>query len=111
MVFPLIVSSAVVGGSSIIRFPVSERDMPGIEHGPLGWHTHALTNELQEIVLQTKLSQAGWVECGWVEVAGSSGTKANLRQPGKLELGFGLSLTIRMASSVSNSSKKKWEKK
>ena len=26
-----------------------ERDMPGIEHGPLGWHTSALTTELQEV--------------------------------------------------------------
>ena len=38
----------------MIRFPlviaVSERDMPGIETGPLGWHTSALTNELQEYV-------------------------------------------------------------
>ena len=43
----------VVGGSSMIGFPlaiaVSERDMPGFEPGLLGWHTSALTNELQEI--------------------------------------------------------------
>ena len=43
----------MVGGSSMIGFPlviaVSERDMPGIEPGPLGWHTSALTNELQEV--------------------------------------------------------------
>ena len=38
------------GGRSMIRFPlviaVSERDMPGFEPGPQGWHTSALTNEL-----------------------------------------------------------------
>ena len=43
----------MVGGSSIIRFPlviaVSEWDMPGIDSGPLGWHTTALTNGLQEV--------------------------------------------------------------
>ena len=39
----------------MIRFPlviaVSEREMPGIEPGLLGWHTIALTNELQEVRL------------------------------------------------------------
>ena len=48
-----VVHKNVVGGSSMIGFPlviaVSERDMPGIEPGPLGWHTSALTNELQEV--------------------------------------------------------------
>ena len=37
----------------MIGFPlviaVSDWDMPGIEHGPLSWHTSALTNELQEV--------------------------------------------------------------
>ena len=28
---------------------VSERDMPGVEPGPLGWHTSSLTNELKEV--------------------------------------------------------------
>ena len=50
-----VVHKNVVGGSSLIRFPlvkaVSERDMPGIEPGPLGWQTSTLTNELQEIRL------------------------------------------------------------
>jgi hypothetical protein len=40
----------VVGGTSMTRFPlviaVSEWDMPGIEHGPLGLRTSALTNVL-----------------------------------------------------------------
>ena len=48
-----LVHENVVGGNSMIRFrlviAVSERDMPGIEPGPLGWHTSALTNELQEV--------------------------------------------------------------
>ena len=48
-----VVHKNVVGGSSMIGFPlvisVSERDMPGIEPGPLGWHTSALTNELKEV--------------------------------------------------------------
>ena len=39
----------VVGGSSIIGFPLliadSERDMSGIEPGPLGWPT----TELEEV--------------------------------------------------------------
>ena len=42
----------VVGGSSMIRFPlgiaVSEQDMPGIEPGPLGWHTNALTKSYKK---------------------------------------------------------------
>ena len=42
----------MLGGSSMIGFPlviaVSERDMPGIEPGVLGWHTSVLTNELLE---------------------------------------------------------------
>ena len=59
-----VVHENAVDGSSMIGFPlviaVSERDMPGIEPGPLGWHTSALTNELQEVRLfygQTWLSQ------------------------------------------------------
>ena len=39
-----VVHENVVGGSSMIGFPlviaVSERDMPGIELGPLGWQWH-----------------------------------------------------------------------
>ena len=42
-----------VGDSSMVWFRlvihVSERDMPEIEPGPLGWHTSTLTNELQEV--------------------------------------------------------------
>ena len=49
-----VVHGNVVGGSSIIKvFPlviaVSERDMPRIEPGPLGWYTSALTTGLQEV--------------------------------------------------------------
>ena len=48
-----VVHKNMVVGSSMIGFPleiaISEQDMPGIERGPLGWHTSALTNELQEI--------------------------------------------------------------
>ena len=43
----------VVDGSSMVGFPLvkadSEQDMPGIEHWPLGWHSTALTTELQEV--------------------------------------------------------------
>ena len=44
----------LIGGSSIVLvFPLeiadSERDMPGIEPGPLGWDTSALTTRLQEV--------------------------------------------------------------
>ena len=43
----------MVDGSSMIGFPLviagSERDMPGIEPGPLGWQTSTLTTELQEV--------------------------------------------------------------
>ena len=53
----------MVGGSSMVRFPlviaVSERDMSGIEPGPLGWHTSALTNELQEVRLKIILWMSG----------------------------------------------------
>ena len=46
---------------------------------------------LIEIVLPNKLSRVGGG--GWVAgVAGSSGNKAKLSQPAKLELGLGLSL-------------------
>jgi hypothetical protein len=48
-----VVHEIVVGGSSMIGFRHvindTERDMPGIEPGSLGWHTRALTNELQEV--------------------------------------------------------------
>ena len=44
----------MVGGSSTIWvFPLviadSEREMPGIEPGPLGWYASALTTGLQEV--------------------------------------------------------------
>ena len=43
-------NGSAVGGSSMIGYPLviadSKRDMPGIEHGLLGWHTSALTTEL-----------------------------------------------------------------
>ena len=46
-----VVHKSVVSGSSMIGFllviAVSAQDMPGIEPGPLGWQTSALTNELQ----------------------------------------------------------------
>ena len=50
----------MVGGSSMIGFSlvkaVSKRDMPGIEPGPLGWQTSALTNELQEVSITSMRS-------------------------------------------------------
>ena len=46
-----VVQETMAGGSNMIVFPVvifdSERDMPGIQPGPLGWYT--LTNGLQEV--------------------------------------------------------------
>jgi hypothetical protein len=43
----------MVEGSSMIGIPlvivVSERDMPGIEPGSLGWHTSDLINEPPEV--------------------------------------------------------------
>ena len=57
----------MVGGSSMIGFPlviaVSERDMPGIKPGQLGWHTSALTNELQEVRLD--LANEVQFDFGW----------------------------------------------
>ena len=45
------------GCSSVIGFPLviadSERDMQGIEHEPLGWHTSTLTFVLQEVRWQS----------------------------------------------------------
>ena len=42
-----LVHENMVGGSSMIVFPlviaVSERDLPGIETGPPGWHTYQNT--------------------------------------------------------------------
>ena len=44
--FKHVVHENVVGGSSMIRFPLviadSEHDMPGIKPGLLGWHSPAL---------------------------------------------------------------------
>ena len=52
--FEHVVHKNVMVGSSMIGFPleiaVSEQDMPVIEPGPLGWHTSALTNELQGVM-------------------------------------------------------------
>ena len=43
----------MVDGSSMMGFPLviadSERDIPGIETGPLGWYTSALTTGLQVV--------------------------------------------------------------
>ena len=50
---PTVMCMVMVDGSSMISFPRviadSERDMSEIEPGPLGWHTSALTTELQEV--------------------------------------------------------------
>ena len=50
--FKHVVQGNVVGGSSVIGLTLviadSKQDMPGIKPGPPGWHTSALTNELQE---------------------------------------------------------------
>ena len=49
-----VVHNNVLGGSSMIGLPlviaVSERDMPGIEPGPLGWHISVLTNEIHQVI-------------------------------------------------------------
>ena len=39
--------AALIGLSLVIAD--SDRDMPGIEPVSLGWHTSALTNELEEV--------------------------------------------------------------
>ena len=43
----------MVDGSSMIRYPlviaVSEKDMPRIEPGPLGWYTSSIITGLQEV--------------------------------------------------------------
>ena len=53
MLYKHVVHENVVGGSTMIWFPlliaVSKGDMQGIEPGPLGWHTSDLANELQEV--------------------------------------------------------------
>ena len=53
MYFKHVVHINMVGGSSMMEFPlviaVSEQDMPGIKPGPVGWHTSALTNKLREV--------------------------------------------------------------
>ena len=47
-----VVHIKVVDGSSIIRFPLvladSEGEMPGMEPGPVGWYTSALTTEVRQ---------------------------------------------------------------
>ena len=49
-----VVHENVVGGRSIILvlhlvIADSEQNMPGIEAGPLGWYTSALTTGLQKV--------------------------------------------------------------
>ena len=56
-----VVHENLIGSSSIIWvFPLviadSEQDMPGIEPGPLGWYTTALTTRLQEVRLNFQVS-------------------------------------------------------
>ena len=52
-----VVHKNVLVGRSMIGFPLviadSERDMPGIEPGPLGWYASALTTGIQEVRLYT----------------------------------------------------------
>ena len=47
-----VVYENVLDGSSMVGFPLviadSLQDIPGIEPGPLGWHTNALTTQLQK---------------------------------------------------------------
>jgi hypothetical protein len=40
-VLKIVVHENMIGGSSIVKAFPSERDMPGIEPGPLGWYTSA----------------------------------------------------------------------
>ena len=49
--FKHVVHENVEDGCSMIGLPlvIAEQNMPGTEHGPLGWHTRALTKELQEV--------------------------------------------------------------
>ena len=35
--------------------------MPGIEPGPLGWYTGALTTGLQEVRLRVRFEGEGWL--------------------------------------------------
>ena len=48
-----VVHKNVVFGSSMIGFPLviadSKQEMPGIQPGPLGWHTRNLSTKLQEV--------------------------------------------------------------
>jgi hypothetical protein len=58
----------VVDGSSMIGFLLviadTEQDMPGIEPGPLGWYTSALTTGLQEVAWKI-LNSVGEEEMVW----------------------------------------------
>ena len=49
-----VVHSNMVDCISMIEFTLeiadSERNMPGLKPEPLGWHTSALTTELQEVM-------------------------------------------------------------
>ena len=59
----------------MLAFPVvtadSEQDMPGIEPGPLGWHTSTLTTELQQV-------RQGNSHYAMVEFKGGSSTSGNV---------------------------------
>ena len=49
----------------------SERDMPAIEPGPLGWHTSALTNELKKeshIDRMNRNPEENWRSCSWMSI-------------------------------------------
>jgi hypothetical protein len=61
-----VVHKIVVGGSSMIGFPlvipVSEQDMLGIKPKPLGWHNSTLTNELKK---SKEISRVGFLRESW----------------------------------------------
>ena len=69
----------------------SERDMPGIEPGPLGWHTSALTTELKGVLVKINSRPLDFGISGYVPkhrlffASDEAGTKVE-----KLIFGFGI---------------------
>ena len=71
-----VVQAKVVGGSSLIGFPLviadSEQIILGMEYGPLGWHTSALTNYCPSLLPIRTVTQRSQ-EVGLAVVVGEGG--------------------------------------
>ena len=63
----LILRFFIYDGLDFAPIPIREQDMPGIEPGPLVWHTSTLTTKLQE-VSQNSMAFISFYECHYIKV-------------------------------------------